>query len=280
MTIELVSAVPDDRVAAEVLALADAIERSDGSPPLSDQTRTRLRSDEVRHLVVRDDTQLIGYAQIGDGAVEIAAETDAVDEVLDAAIRGAEGSDLVWSHGQDSRLVRPLERRGFSRTRELFQLRRPATIPLPADPPLADDIAVRTFVVDQDEQAWLELNAAAFAAHAEQGRMTLADLRARTAESWFDPAGFLLAERDGELLGFHWTKVHPDGGGEVYVLGVSPDGQGLGLGGALLIRGLRHLHERGCPYVLLYVDGDNPGALHLYERDGFARHDVDVQWST
>jgi len=64
----------------------------------------------------------------------------------------------------------------------------------------------------------------------------------------------------------------------VYVLGVSPQAQGLGLGRALLIRGLRHLHGRGCPYVLLYVDGDNPAAARLYERDGFTRHDLDVQW--
>ena len=53
--------------------------------------------------------------------------------------------------------------------------------------------------------------------------MTRADLDERMAEPWFDPAGFFLAERDGELLGFHWTKVHPDPAlGEVYVVGHRP----------------------------------------------------------
>ena len=70
--------------------------------------------------------------------------------------------------------------------------------------------------------------------------MTLSDLRARMAEDWFDPAGFLLAERPdgGGLLGFHWTKIHPRTGshpsiGEVYVVGVTPQAQGTGLGKAL-----------------------------------------------
>ena len=69
------------------------------------------------------------------------------------------------------------------------------------------------------------------------------------AEPWFDPAGFLLADRAGELLGYHWTKIHPDGLGEVYVLGIAPAAQGLGLGNALLVRGLRHLAGHGCPAV-------------------------------
>jgi ribosomal protein S18 acetylase RimI-like enzyme len=30
--------------------------------------------------------------------------------------------------------------------------------------------------------------------------------------------------------------------------------------------------------VLLYVDGDNPGAIRLYERAGFGSYDLDVQW--
>ncbi len=272
--------MPDDPTAQAVLALAERVAGEDGAPPLSDQARSQVRAAGPGHVVVRVDGEVRGYAQYQDAVAELVTAPEVAEATLEAVLDAAAGPDglTIWSHGLGSRLLPLLEARGGTRGRELFQLRRPGDAPLPADPPLPGDVTVRPFEVGRDEQAWLALNAAAFAAHAEQGRMTLEDLRARQAEPWFDPAGFLLAERDDQLLAFHWTKTHSDGAGEVYVLGVAPDAQGLGLGGALLIRGLRHLAERGCPYVLLYVDGDNPAALHLYERAGFARHDLDVQW--
>src|SRR5581483_4668984 len=131
--------------------------------------------------------------------------------------------------GERSRVVAPLRAAGLSQIRELFQLRRPLEpATLPPEPALPPDVVVRAFEPGLDEDAWLALNAAAFATHPEQGRWTRADLDARIAEPWFDPAGFFLAARDDELLAFHWTKIHPGGLGEVYVLGVSPAAQGLG----------------------------------------------------
>jgi mycothiol synthase len=271
---ELSTAVPDEAIRSAVLQLAGRIEAEDGAPPLSDQALTHLRTPAVAHFVARSGAVVTGYAQRdGDGA-EIAADHQALPLLLDAVARPGL---LVWSHGRRSRLTPALAERGFAKIRELHQLRRPLT-DLPADPPLADGVNVRAFRPGRDDAAWLAVNAAAFAGHPEQGRWTQADLDARMSEPWFDPAGFLVAERDGELLGYHWTKVHPEAVGEVYVLGVAPTAQGLGLGNALLVRGLRHLADVGCPEVLLYVDGDNPGALRLYERAGFAPFDLDVQW--
>jgi len=141
-------------------------------------------------------------------------------------------------------------------------------------------------VPGQDEQAWLTVNARAFAHHPEQGSWTLADLAQRERQDWFDPAGFFLAERDGRLAGFHWTKVHPDGGqdgsgpiGEVYVVGVTPEAQGTGLGKALTVAGIRHLQHQGLHAVMLYVDADNVPAVSLYRRLGFTRWDVDVMYA-
>src|SRR3989442_13450426 len=88
-------------------------------------------------------------------------------------------------------------------------MRRSLVTPVP-EPHLPDGVRLRVFQPGQDDQAWILLNARAFAGHPEQGKWTLTDLHVRLAEPWFDPAGFLLAERDsdGALIGFHWTKVH------------------------------------------------------------------------
>jgi mycothiol synthase len=156
---------------------------------------------------------------------------------------------------------------------------------VPADDPAAPPgVTIRTFRPGSDEEGWLAVNHRAFAHHPEQGAWTMSDLRLREAEPWFDPAGFFLAERDGELAGFHWTKVHEDGGeggapiGEVYVVGVDPGRQGGGLGRALTLAGLAHLRRLGLTDVMLYVDEDNTAAVRMYTALGFSRWSTDAMY--
>jgi mycothiol synthase len=159
----------------------------------------------------------------------------------------------------------------------------PLTGPAVAGPVLPAGVTLRTFRPGQDEQAWLRANRRAFADHPEQGSWTMEDLSLREAEPWFDPAGFFLAERDGELAGFHWTKVHePESGGspigEVYVVGVDPARQGGGLGRALTLAGLGHLQRLGLKQVMLYVDESNTAAVRMYETLGFTLWSTDVMY--
>ena len=255
--------------------LVEQVAHEDGRDPLSDQAHTQLGSSEVRHAIARGGDTVVGYAQRDGASLEIVALPEAVGPLLDAL---GDADVRVWSHGR--RLAAgggvPGARAGCgtraaSAADAAARRDRRAAIP--------DGVDIRPFVPGRDEDAWVEVNAAAFAHHPEQGRWTRADLEAREREPWFDPSGFLMAWRGSELAGFHWTKIHPDGAGEVYVIAVAPSAQGLGLGRVLLDLGLVSLYRRGCREVLLYVDGDNTGAMRLYERTGFRPHDLDVQWS-
>ncbi len=121
---------------------------------------------------------------------------------------GGRDAELGWAHGRRPAALAFAAARGWTAARTLWQLRRPLTDEIP-DAPLPAGITLRPFVPGQDEDAWVAVNARAFAHHPEQGAWTARDVRLREAEPWFDPAGFLLAVRDdGSLAGFHWTKVH------------------------------------------------------------------------
>lgn len=289
----------------EVAAALDRTTASDAVVPLSEEARLRLTPGErgATHLVVADeDGTVAGYAQLDvvaelGGVAELAAPNadEASAELFVVPDRRGHGIGsgllhtarelapalFVWAHG-DLPAARALAgRAGLERVRELWQMRRPLA-DLPPVPATPSGVTLRTFEPGRDEDAWLTLNAEAFASHPEQGSWTARDLLRREREPWFDPRGFFLAERAGRLVGFHWTKVEgePEPLGEVYVLGVAPDEAGHGLGGWLTSVGMHHLAEAGLSTVLLYVEATNRAAVTVYERAGFSRHTVDVGYRT
>jgi mycothiol synthase len=289
------SAVPVD----EIMALLRAATAADGVRPVSEEAELRLQHGGPpggRDLVVRDGGALAGYARYDDGVAELVVHPDRRRRgfgtaLLHQLLELAGDSPLsIWAHGDLPGSAELLAPHGFERARVLLQMRRDlAGVDPDPRPDLPGDVRVLPFRPGRDEAAWLRVNAAAFAAHAEQGAWTADDLRLREAEPWFDPAGFLMAwrgdpENGGVLLGSHWTKVHPPGDvadepvGEVYVLGIAPEAQGLRLGRALTDLGLAHLRDRGLAEVLLYVEEDNAAAVGLYESRGFTRFAVDVSW--
>ncbi|WP_432544724.1 mycothiol synthase [Kineococcus sp. SYSU DK002] len=284
----------DARTREDVLALAAAASRTDGATSLSEDAVLRLERGRpaVHHLLARDGGALVGYAQLataGDGfegelLVDPAHRRRGHGTALLAGTEAlAAGRDVrLWSHGDTPGAAALAARRGWARVRELLRMERRAAglvdLPVPDLPP---DVRVRPLVPGADDDAWVALNAAAFATHPEQGRWTAQDLRARYAEDWFDPSLLLLAEAAAGPVGFCWMKVE-DGAGELYVLGVSPARAGAGLGRALLVRGLRAVAGALPPSatVDLYVDGDNAPAVRLYTRLGFGRAAVDVQYAS
>lgn len=191
----------------------------------------------------------------------------------------------AWAHGGHPGAPALAEHFGWSPARELWQMRLENDVAL-SSCQLPDGITLRSFRPGHDDQAWLRLNASAFADHPEQGRLTQEDLDARVNAEWFSAEGFLLAvegSHEGEqLLGFHWTKIHQqeDGQriGEVYVVGVAPEAQGRGLGKILTVAGINYLRGTGVDAVILYVDAANEAAATLYQRLGFTVAHTDRQY--
>ncbi|GAA3003114.1 mycothiol synthase [Streptomyces fulvorobeus] len=292
--LQTLDALTPEQADAVLDLLAEAT-RTDGRQAVSEQGRLQLRGEHregVRHFLLTAGGVLAGYAQLEDTdpveapaaelVVHPARRGQGHGRALGAALLASTGKRLrVWAHGGMPAARHLAQILGLSLFRELRQLRRPLTGAAIAEPVLPPGVTVRTFNPGEDDAAWLGVNHAAFAHHPEQGSLTQRDLDDRKAEPWFDPKGFFLAERDGELIGFHWTKVHADEQlGEVYVVGIRPDAQGGGLGRALTAIGLRHLAAEGLPTAMLYVDADNPAALTVYERMGFVTHEVDLMYRT
>ncbi|NED99460.1 mycothiol synthase [Phytoactinopolyspora halotolerans] len=289
-------------------ALAERARRTDGRPPFAEdleRSATSGAADVVVTLTGEAD-ELVGAAfaarQGTRRAAELLVDPDRRGQgygtaLLNELLEAVPGELWLWSHGDHPAARRLAARAGLERARELLQLRRSAAAPVPETQP-PPGVRVRPFVPGQDEQAWVAVNAAAFAWHPEQGAQTLDDIRAAEAEPWFDPDGFFLAVGpDDEVLGFHWTKIHRQDGsavGEVYVLGVAPHAQGErlwahlgiprprsadGLGTHLTAVGLNHLAAQpGVREIMLYVEGANAAALKVYERLGFTRHAIDVAY--
>ncbi len=290
---------------ADVQALVAAATEVDGTAPLSEHVLLHLRHGgdaEAAHLLARDGDELVGFAHldltdpVAGGAGELVVHpahrraglgTRVVQALLDRtadASSVAGGRLRLWAHGEHPGAVALATTLGFTQARVLWQMRRSLLAPL-AEPHLPEGVRLRPFVVGADEREFLRVNNAAFDWHPEQGGWDLDQLKLREAEPWFDPKGFLLAvDADDRLLGFHWTKVHGDGGhshepiGEVYVLGVDPSARGMHLGAALTLAGLRHLRDRGLRQVMLYVEADNDAAVRVYRDLGFTRWDTDVSY--
>lgn len=240
--------------------------------------------------IVALDPDVVGYCQIGQGADgwTVALTLEHQDQIVELgtallsrareviASRGG-GSMHWWVYDPGPEAATIATDVGLGHGRSLFQMR--VTLPLTGPEP---QLLLRSFDVGRDEEAWLEVNNAAFAGHAEQGGWDLAALRQRELEDWFDPEGFLLHERDGRLAAFCWTKIHHDTTpvmGEIYVIAVHPDFHGHGLGRALTRAGLASIAARGITTGMLFVDQHNTTAVDLYRSLGFTVHRTDHAYS-
>lgn len=267
---------PDDSLRVLLLAVREA----DGTPEVEADGPLPREFRGGRHLFAHEGDTLVGYAHVdtgrdafGNQIVELFVHpahrgkgvgTALTDEVLtvDSPLR-------LWSHRDHPAAARIAERKNLARVRELLLMRLDNSVALP-EPVWREGVRVRTFTPGQDEAAMVAVNKRAFDWHPEQGMLTEKDVTDTEKESWFDPDGFFLTVDENDTVnGFHWTKVHGDNTGEVYVVGVHPDAQGGGLGRSLTLAGLHYLRKRGVREIILYVESDNKPAVAVYTRLGF-----------
>lgn len=272
----------------QVLNTAARAEAGDGTAPLDEATLLELRN---RPEGVRGWVEPEGFALLVEDQVHLCVDPDLREKGVGGGLLKALLADVfpprtleAWSHADHPAARRLAARHGFAAVRELWVMRRPARLELePLDAAgtgVPDGVEIRGFR-EEDTAELLALNAAAFASHPEQGEMDEEGFAERCSESWFRADGLLVAidhrpgsPTEGRMLGFHWTKVHDRDTGEVYVVAISPESQGLGLGRLLTLAGLHHLHARGVREVILYVESDNAAAIRVYrDKLGFT-HDA------
>lgn len=262
---------------AEVESLASDWSESPHQPALSEATRIRLRSDRGTAFV-SDSPQGIATLTTTKrpeiGMVEVAvpgqvsasyfwdrAEPDVKTEASKAGFRALEL--LTWDAG----LRGELKDRGWQRERAVNRGTRTSD----SAPLVRSGTAVEVFQRERDVNGLLEANNLAFEKHPEAGNWDRAGLEALFDEPWFDPAGLLVARDGPTIMGFCWTKIHPDGVGEIYLLAVRPGHAGSGVGRALVTAGIEYLTDgRGCDRIIVYWDASNSTTSNLYQSVGFS----------
>ena len=286
-----------------VLALIKAAHDFDGTPPIAEHVLLHLRHGGDKsdsHIVFESNNQVIAYAHLDTTDLVAGPSVEAVVHpnhrgkglgalILKEAIKVCGDKTRIWSHG-DLPAAKTIAK---SLKLERLWSNLLMSKSLGEIQPVTSKYPIRTFIPDLDNQAFLSLNNKVFANYPDQGGWSEDDLKVRLNESWFDEKGFFVAEGQGELIGFCWTKIHGahihshiggdddhghDALGEIYVLAVNPDYKGQGVGRDLAITGLNYLKYQGLNSVMLYVGVENKPAFNLYKSLGFNEFGSDVMY--
>ncbi|WP_297586705.1 mycothiol synthase [uncultured Corynebacterium sp.] len=270
-------------------ALISQATAADGVAPFSEVFEQALVDATLHHTHLTTENpdtpgEVVGLAGIApDGSAELFIHPDfrrrGLGTELARRVLATRPDAGLWAHGNLPAAQALATSLGLESTRELLvmslsgELLSGTELELPEGMrELTLEQASEEFGREQVELDWLRVNNEAFSWHPEQGGWDTARLHRAMDTEWFDPAGVLFlygGEKAEELAGFMWTKVHPSGEGEIYVVGLASAFRGKGLGGALVQMGLVHLRRVGVPKVILYVEADNAPAVRRYEQLGF-----------
>ncbi|VEI13601.1 GNAT family N-acetyltransferase [Trueperella bialowiezensis] len=302
--------------AQQIREFAGQVKDDDGVSAFDEQTLLNIDAPDAADyllLVEPRSGELAGVAirDVRNNSVELAVGAPyrrrGLGQRLLREARKRFGGAVLWAHGTLPPARALAESENLEATRTLLVMTRPL-VGVVDKPDLASAIPgwhIEPIDPKRDLEALTALNAAAFADHPEQGKLTVDDMRQRFAQPWFDPQLLLLARLKNpdrmddvagsattgpgatsgaamsaavaaangfapdEPLAFLWLKPQSESLVELYVLGVHPKVQGQGLGGALSKLMLKVMRGHGFQQALLYVDEENEPAVRSYRRAGF-----------
>jgi mycothiol synthase len=254
-----------------------------GHPALS-EAKMLVLTEPDRVVVIAEDDRIMAVGVVADHRQADGIVHQAVETVVDTGMQFPEFEraclsatlELTSSRGVSVWSRRPsldaaLRDLGFVPVRTL----RFMVTELPLGPAGIDVRPIEAFELDD----LIALNNEAFSGHREAGGMTRAEFDRIAGEAWFDLEGIVVHEDSAGLAAFCWTKVHPDGAGEIYRIGVRTDARGSGLGRAMTLAGFEDLSQRhGCRRGTLWVDERNAAAVRLYESMGLDTKSVNREF--
>ncbi len=255
------------------------LSEQDGHAPLSDAKLAALGEPDTS-VVIAEQDRVVAVAACArhrqtNGTVRFAIET-AVEPsmrfhefeavVLDSAMALVPDRSAlsIWSNRPS--LDRAVESMGWIEARSLLFM----AVDRPTSGSRDDELLqrLRTFT-EADIAGLVAANRRAFADHREAASLGEDDVARMMKEPWFDPEGIFLLSDPERIIGFCWTRIHDNGDGEIYRIGVVPDHSGTGAGRVLLLAGLAHLTGKdSVQRCVLWVDGSNERAISLYRSVG------------
>lgn len=133
-------------------------------------------------------------------------------------------------------------------------------------------IRIRRFIQTEDEETWLRIWNEANKEYDDYRPALMEDFEKAEKNPSFDPTGMLIAEWDGNPVGFvnaFIDKERKEKLGFIRVLGVHPAYRRRGIGRALVEKALESLGARGIERVQAWTQDDRLQCISLYESSGF-----------
>jgi GNAT superfamily N-acetyltransferase len=200
-----------------------------------------------------------------------------LDNVVRWAIELAESEHPDWkmwpgANFLDKRLQSAWTSQGFEFLRRYYTMR----MSISEVPTIRKIKGLEIRVIDLANPAevaiWHKLHQNSFSKHFGFAPRELEKWSELVIDASTDSNGVFIAFKDGEPVGFCQCndEYAEDNKGNISILGVAQESQGLGIGEALLQTGIVYSASKGYDTLELNVDtGNESGALKLYEKVGF-----------